>query len=339
MHIKRLFASLTAMLLMSTMLSAKDSTYINPVYPKDWPDPTVWRADDGKFYSLSTGQNSRRPLLCSYDLVHWRFSDIVPLDEHVMQRFRQVGRHVWAPDIAMVNGTRMAYFTLYNSKGDASIAVLRESSTPGKFEYVDVITSGKVTGIDDTIDPEVVVDDETGKVWMFFGSMGRIHRIELNRYGTQLADSARYEVVAGVHGSENPQRDRVFEGSYLHYRKGWWYLFVSAGQYWNDTYQIKVGRSKTLDGEFVDREGRTMKEGYATTIIRSDKDDYFYGPGHNGEIFTDKKQRDWMLYHCHNKSAHPNARPMMLQRIRWDKSGWPYVKNGKPITTDKRPKF
>ena len=67
-----------------------------------------------------------------------------------MQRFRQVGRHVWAPDIAMVNGTRMAYFTLYNSKEDASIAVLRESSTPGKFEYVDVITSGKVTGIDDT---------------------------------------------------------------------------------------------------------------------------------------------------------------------------------------------
>ena len=201
MHIKRPFASLTAMLLMSTMLSAKDSTYINPVYPKDWPDPTVWRADDGKFYSLSTGQNSRRPLLCSDDLVHWRFSDIVPLDEHVMQRFRQVGRHVWAPDVAMVNGTRMAYFTLYNSKEDASIAVLRESSTPGKFEYVDVITSGKVTGIDDTIDPEVVVDDETGKVWMFFGSMGRIHRIELNRYGTQLADSARYEVVAGVHGS------------------------------------------------------------------------------------------------------------------------------------------
>ena len=338
MHIRPL-ASLMAMLLLSATLSAKDSTYVNPVYPRDWPDPTVWRADDGTFYSLSTGQNASRPLLCSDDLVHWHFSDIVPLDDHVMQRFLQVGRHVWAPDIAMVNGTRMAYFTLYNSKEDASIVALRETSAPGRFEYVGVITSGKDTGIDDTIDPEVIVDHATGKVWMFFGSMGRIHRVELNAHGTQLAPGARYEVAAGVHGSDNPQRDRVFEGSYLHYRKGWWYLFVSAGQYWDHTYQIKVGRSKNLDGEFVDREGRPMREGYATTVIRSDEGDHFYGPGHNAEIFTDKRHRDWMLYHCHNGATHPNARPMMLQRIRWDHKGWPYVKGGKPTPTDKSPRF
>ena len=339
MHMKKTFASLAALFLMATALQAKDNKYTNPVYPQDWPDPTVWRADDGKFYCLSTGQNARRPLLCSEDLVNWEFSDIVPLDRQVMKRFRQVGRHVWAPDVAMVNGRRMAYFTLYNSQKDASIVALRESTTPGKFEWVDVITSGKVTGIDDTIDPEVVADTVTGKVWMFFGSMGRIHRVELSKYGSQLADGAKYEVVAGVHGKDNPDRDRVFEGSYLHYRKGWWYLFVSAGQYWNETYQIKVGRSKTLDGEFLDREGRPMKEGYATPVIHSEKREHFYGPGHNGEIFTDKKGRDWMLYHCHNKSTRPSARPMMLQRICWDKKGWPYVKDGKPVTTDKKPTF
>lgn len=339
MHMKKTLAPLAALLLTATALSAKDNTYTNPVYPKDWPDPTVWQAADGKFYCLSTGQNARRPLLCSDDLVNWGFSDIVPLDRSIMKQFRSIGRHVWAPDVAMVNGRRMAYFTLYNSLKDASIVALRESTTPGKFEYVGVITRGKDTGIDDTIDPEVVTDPATGKVWLFFGSMGRIHRIELSEYGSQLAEGARYEAVAGVHGSKDPDRGRVFEGAYLHYRKGYWYMFVSSGHYWNETYQIKVGRSRTLDGEFTDREGRPMKEGYATTVIRSEKGDHFYGPGHNGEIFTDKKGHDWMLYHCHNKDVSPNARPMMLQRILWDKKGWPYVKDGKPTVSAPKPKF
>lgn len=318
---------------------AKDDNYSNPVYPADWPDPTVWRGDDGKFYSLSTGQNDVRPLLCSTNLVDWKFSDIVPIDSCTMEIFHRIGRHVWAPDVAMVNGRRMAYFTLYNSQQDASIVALRESVKPGEFEYAGLITRGKETGIDDTIDPEVVTDPETGKVWLFFGSMGRIHRIELEADGTRVANGGKYEVVAGVHGSHNPERDRVFEGAYLHYRKGYWYLFVSAGQFWNETYQIKVGRSRTLEGDFVDREGRLMSEGFASPVIRSQKGDHFYGPGHNGEIFTDKRGHDWMLYHCHNKSVHPNARPLMLQRIYWDKSGWPYVKNGAPATSAKKPKF
>ncbi len=320
-------------------LHAKDNTYRNPVYPKDWPDPTAWLADDGKFYCLSTGQNDRRPLLCSTNLVDWEFSDIIPIDRSIVRKFRQIGRNVWAPDVAMVNGRRMAYFTLYNSQQDASIVALRESTVPGKFEYVGIITRGKDTGIDDTIDPEVVTDPTSGKVWLFFGSMGRVHRVELNTWGSQLADGAKYELVAGVHGKDNPERDRVFEGSYLHYRKGWWYLFVSSGHYGNETYQVKVGRSRTLEGEFQDREGRPMKEGFATPVIRSDKDDYFFGPGHNGEIFTDKKGRDWMLYHCHNKDVKPNARPMMLQEIRWDRKGWPYVKGGKPAVEAKGPEF
>lgn len=320
-------------------MEAKQKTYINPVYPRDWPDPTVWRAADGNFYCMSTGQNDKRPLLCSSNLVDWHFSDIVPIDGATLRKLRQSGRHVWAPDVAMVNGRRMAYLTLYNALNDASIVALRETPRPGHFEYVGVITSGRTTGIEDTIDPEVVTDLTTGRVWLFFGSVGRIHRVELNAYGSQLADGATYQVVAGVRGNEDPQRDRVFEGAYLHYRKGYWYLFVSSGQYWNDTYQVRVGRSRTLDGEFLDREGRSMRAGFATPVIHSDKDDHFFGPGHNGEIFTDRKGHDWILYHCHNKDSKPNARPMMLQQLHWDRAGWPYVKGGKPAVTGKKPKF
>lgn len=332
---------LLILILLATGLQAHAQQYVNPVYPRDWADPTVWQAADGLFYSISTGQNHRRPLLCSPDLVHWQPSHIVPIDQPTMRRLRQVGRMVWAPDVAMVNGRRMLYLTLYNRKEDASIVALRESRTPGQFEYAGIITRGRDTGIDDTIDPEVIVDPTTGRVWLFFGSMGRIHRVELNEWGSQLAQGATYTHVAGLHGSEDgPERNCVMEGAYLHYRRGWWYLFVSTGQYQNHTYQVKVGRSRTLDGTFTDRQGRPMTQGFATPVIQSEPGSRFFGPGHNGEIFTDNKGYDFILYHCHDSLAEQTYhRPMLLQRITWDGKGWPRVKNGVPALQAKGPKF
>ena len=157
-----------------------------------------------------------------------------------------------------------------------------------------------------------------------------MHRVQLTQDGTRVADDAEYEVVAGLCDKDCPSRSQVFEGAYLHFHDGWWYLFVSSGWYANHTYQIKVGRSRTLEGEFVGKDGRRMKDGLATPILCSEKGDYFFGPGHNAEIFTDKKGQDWILYHCHVGNEKPKARPMMLQRIFWGEDGWPYFKQGRP---------
>ena len=92
-----------------------------------------------------------------------------------------------------------------------------------------------------------------------------------------------------------------------------------------------VGRSRTLDGEFLDQSGRKMKEGYATSVLSSNDGDRFFGPGHNGEIFTDRLGHDYIMYHCHDRSRGKDSeRYLMLQRLFWDNDGWPYVKNGKP---------
>ena len=84
-----------------------------------------------------------------------------------------------------------------------------------------------------------------------------------------------------------------------------------------------------------------MTEGNATEVIASAQGDAFFGPGHNGEIFTDSTGQDYILYHCHNNSVDGSAshRFMMLQRLYWDKDGWPYVKDGKPAGGDIAPKF
>ena len=252
-------------------------------------------------------------------------SDVPPIDDESWQTIRAIAERFWAPDVVTVAGKRNMYLTLYNSAEDSKIGVLQEYA-PGQFRYVGIITSSKDTGIHDTIDPEVVTDPKTGKVWLFFGSVGGIHRIELEKDGLSLKEGATYEHVAGLKIEQNPSRSKVFEGSYLHRRGKYWYLFVSAGNFGDHTYQLKVGRAKKLTDIFLDREGNRMDEGFATTVLRSDEGDKFYGPGHCGEIFKAKDRNEYIFYHCHVKgSRNPGSRPLFVSRIEWDKEGWPHI--------------
>ena len=50
-------------------------------------------------------------------------------------------------------------------------------------------TFSEHTGIRDSIDPEVVRDPETGRVWLFFGCTGKMQRVELDDAGAQVRDS------------------------------------------------------------------------------------------------------------------------------------------------------
>ena len=311
--------------LMSLMASAQQVK--NPVWPHDWPDPTIWKADDGRYYCIAT---SPKQCLVSDDLFTWNKSDISPIDMNSWATISSIARHFWAPDVVTVNGKRLLYLTLYNSAEDSNIAVFQEFA-PCQFKFMGIITRGKETGIEDTIDPEVVKDPKTGKLWLFFGSVGSIHRIELNEDGLALKEGAKYEHVAGLTIHQCPDRSKVFEGSYLHFHKGYWYLFVSSGFYGDHTYQLQVGRSKKLTGKFLNREGKPMTEGYATPVLHSDKDDNFYGPGHCGEIFTAADGNEYIFYHCHvRENLNQNHRPMLMSRIQWGKDGWPYVEGGKP---------
>jgi len=309
------------LLVMLTVGTALAQDVTNPVWPQNWPDPTIWAGDDGRYHCIAT--NPTRSIV-SDDLFHWEMSSTVPVDVNSWGTMSAVAQRFWAPDVAKVNGKRNMYLTLYNSAEDSNIAVLQESE-PGQFRFAGILTSGKETGIHDTIDPEVVTDPKTGQVWLFFGSVGGIHRIELTKDGLALKEGAKYEHVAGLKVEDNPDRSKVFEGSYLHRHGKYWYLFVSSGFFGDHTYKLKVGRAKKLTDVFLDREGNRMDEGFATTVLYSDEDDRFYGPGHCGEIFKAKDGKEYIFYHCHVKgSRRPGSRPLFLARIEWDKEGWPY---------------
>lgn len=304
----------------------------NPIVAPQCYDATWLRDGDGTFWMTST----HREVLKSRDFVHW---ERVAKDFfHDATRQRIFGtngwKNVWAPDIVKFGDEYRIYVALNRSDLDAAIAVYRSKSPKGPYGDERILTRGVDTGIKDTIDPDVVRDPATGKLWLFFGSIGKVHRVELAADGLSLAPGAKYIHVAGLARGDprESHRDKVFEGTYLYPRGGRWYLFASAGE-WSvkGRYRLVVGRADSLTGEFRDREGRLMTDGFATTVLRADPGDDYYNPGHPGEILTDADGRTFLPHFImHDVPDSESERPLWLDELKWDADGWPFVEGGKP---------
>lgn len=347
----RLFSALV--LALSVMATLAQSTFQNPVYKYDWPDPTVWQGDDGLFYSFSTSgttyNNEHGKFLYSRDLVRWDTVADVAFNTDAIQRLHALGHYLWAPQVVKLRDKWLMYITCYEEASQSAIAVLSFDSpsfpTPdgktGPWRFEGVLTDSRNTRIIDTIDPFVIEDPETGKVWLFFGSTGRNYRVELASDGLSLAHPSNptYTHVAGNSVSYDGSRETVFEGVYLYYRAPYWYYFASSGLYSGFRYAIQVGRSTSLTGAFVDRRDSLMTQGYAEKILFTPNGSGdFWGPGHNAEIFTDAIGNTYMLYHSHAKAASSRIRrSLMLQQIRWDDDGWPYFTDSQPQLNERCP--
>ena len=109
------------------------------------------------------------------------------------------------------------------------------------------------------------------------------------------------------------------------------------------TYHIIVGRSESPKGPFLSRSGMSMIAGddgvYDGVILTRDAENVFCGPGHNGEILTDRFGHDWMPYHTYWKGNGYKGRLLNIDRVRWTKDGWPYFEEGIPSTGRPGPRF
>jgi arabinan endo-1,5-alpha-L-arabinosidase len=108
-----------------------------------------------------------------------------------------------------------------------------------------------------------LVWDENGKLWMSFGSwFGGVWMIQLDPHTGKRDTTVTYPLVpdhsdpyygikvAGGHWVSG-------EGSYIRRIGDWWYLFLSYGELvQRGGYQIRVFRSHSAHGPFVDQAGR-----------------------------------------------------------------------------------
>ena len=105
------------------------------------------------------------------------------------------------------------------------------------------------------------------------------------------------------------------------YRDGWYYLLGTHGTCCdgvNSTYNIVVGRSRSVNGPFIDNVGRSMIQGGGKSVITTEG--RLVGPGHFGRYIVEEGVEK-LSFHW-EADMDQSGRSVLAIRLLW-KDGWP----------------
>ncbi len=280
-------------------------------------DPAIFRdAESGRYYLYSTGAFCQR----SEDLIHWEYVGKVverPPEESVQWTGSE---DIWAPDIVKTGNEYRLYCSNSSWGVRQSCIFLAVSSSPeGPF-----IPRGCVLKTTDempvnAIDANIIEDADTHDMYMLYGSFwGGCHMIRLDRQTGLAAESG-----IGVCVARRPAyTDRSIEGPYMIYHResGYYFLFVSYGSLKSD-YNIRVGRSRSITGPFLDYHGRDLADirddDCSTGLMISCGYRWLDGipymaPGHNS-VLQDSDGRMFLVSHIRQLNFYGTPEPSLLQ--------------------------
>jgi len=321
MKIKSLFLGLT----FSVSLHAADK-YSNPVIDYSLPDPSIIKGEDGYFYLYATEDIRNLPIHRSKDLVNWEFLGTAFTDEN-RPDFEPNGG-IWAPDINKIGDKYVLYYSMsvWGGEWTCGIGCAVSDRPEGPFKDCGMMFRSNGIKVQNSIDPFYIEDN--GHKYLFWGSFRGIHAIELSEDGLSLKSGSSPVQIAGT----------AYEGTYIHKRGGYYYMFASIGsccEGLKSTYTTVVGRSTSLFGPYLDKKGQSMMDNHHEILIH--KNDSFVGTGHNSEIVSDNAGTDWLFYHAVSV-ANPDGRVLMLDKIDWI-DGWPSVEGNSPSVKSEKPRF
>lgn len=180
------------------------------------------------------------------------------------------------------------------------------------------------------IDPNLAFD-ETGTPWLAFGSFwSGIKLVQLKDNLTELAVPEKWHTIAARNRywklGETDAGDELssaIEAPFLFKKGDYYYLFVSwdrCCQGANSTYKVVVGRSRSITGPYLDKEGEDMRFGGGSLVVGGNED--WPGVGHSAAYMFDGK--DYLVFHGYNANANGRSQ-LWIKQIDWDADGWPTV--------------
>ena len=285
-------------------------------------DPAV-AADGQSFFLFSTGPGI--PIRRSTDLRAWEYAGQVFADAVPAWAPQAIpgADGVWAPDVSHFGGHWHLYYavstfaSLHSAIGHATNTTL--DPRRGEYAWVDhgpVVTSEDPSTGWNAIDPNVAIDDD-GRPWLAWGAFwGGIKLARLDPAdGTLDPSSSVFDLAI-----RNPWYLGI-EAAFLIKRGAFWYLFVSFNfccRGVDSDYEIRVGRSATLTGPYVDDRdtpltdngGRLVLAGYGT--VR--------GPGHNAVLHA--RGRWWLVHHWYD-AANAGVPTLGIRELTWTADAWP----------------
>jgi arabinan endo-1,5-alpha-L-arabinosidase len=281
-------------------------------------DPTAIESN-GVYYSWNTGP--RLPAKTSVDLRTWKDAPSAFGTSNPAWVAKEVpgATDLWAPDVSYFGGMFHLYYSASTFSSNSSCIghATRPSLEQGSWaDKGPVVCSNHGTKDDwNAIDPNAFSDVE-GKHWLTFGSFwSGIKAIELDSSGARVGDRV-YSLA-----TRPPSVDGAIEAPILVRRCGYYYLFASFDKCCvgnNSTYNIRVGRAKSVLGPFVDADGVSMLKGGGTLVVKGDS--RYHGPGHNTVIFSG--ERAYNFYHAYDGQQNGRA-VLRVAGLAWNDEGWP----------------
>jgi beta-xylosidase len=284
--------------------------FTNPVYPDDFPDPSVI-AVDGTFHAFGTqGGGDNVQTLTSPDLVQWtKGEDALP----------QVGAwasagSTWAPEVIAVEGRYVMFYVARDTASDRQCIGRAESAGPAG-PFTDHATSPFVCQpeLGGSIDPNPVLDSD-GKLYLYWKNDGNCCQQKVQLWAGRLSRDA-----TAVDGAPTPlltntkawqgdliEAPEVLEHGATHL------LFYSANTYASQAYAIGYATCTGPLGPCTDASDRPL---LASNPVAA-------GPGHCFPI-TLPDGSTWLLYHAWRPDALGTTYPgrqLWLDPLHWNGS-------------------
>lgn len=307
--------------------TSPDDNYTTEIYVHD---PAIYEdPSDHKFYIYGTEAAG----FTSDDLVHWnslgKLVDTPPSD--AQNHTGSTG--IWAPDIVKVGDEYRLYCSNSSWGVNQSCIFLATSDSPkGPFIPKGIVHKTDKSTDTNSIDANIIEDHETGRQYMVYGSFwSGVHILELDKEtGFALANQGNGKQIA----CRPLWNDGAIEGPYMIYHPDtkYYYLFVSYGSLRSD-YNIRVGRSKSVTGPFLDYNGKDLISyddsdcSYGLMIscgYRWLSGTAYMGPGHNSVLLRENGDM-FLVSHIRKLSFNADPGPGLLQirKLIMTPDGWP----------------
>ena len=301
-------------------------------------DP-VMAKEDGVYHIFATGMGIQR--MTSKDRKNWQVKampvmTVIPKWTH--DSVPGFDKHVWAPDIIRWhNKWWLAYSCSTFGKNGSAIGLLSAAKldSPIWNDEGCIVASRENRDNWNAIDPNFVIDDNDTP-WMVWGSFWngiQIVRLDTTMHvakGEKPRTLARRYAPGTTTAEPNPTSahagTNAIEAPFVMKHQGYYYLFVS----WDyccrgskSNYRVAVGRSKNVDGPYLDKRSNDMLNGGGTVLLEGDKKQY-EATGHCAAYSIDGKD----IFICHGYSTEMKGAPVLIQReIRWTDDGWPELES------------
>lgn len=298
-------------------------------------DPVMIK-EHNRYYIFSTGFGIN--VFSSADMKTWQREKPVfsTPPQWALEAVPGYKGHTWAPDISYHDGLYYLYYSVSVFGKNSSCIGLAINKTldaaSPDFLWKDmgmVIQSFPGKDNWNAIDPNLIIDDNK-TAWLSFGSYwSGIKMIQLRNSLDAPSKPLVLKSIASRNSTfsnnDSTQKTKAIEAPFVFKKGKYFYLFVS----WDlcckgikSTYKVVVGRSETVDGIYLDKQGNPMQQNGGSLLIEGDGKKWF-GIGHSA-VFTDDDGTNYFV--AHGYDGYDNGRSkLIIKKMNWDADGWPVL--------------